>query len=124
MQAAGVHADANRYAAVRASERRALSPRLSQVAGIETQSLDAGFEGREGISRGVDVGDDRHRRTRTIWASPSAAATSLHVQARCRRPRPRARRSAERPFDVAVFVVVIDWTRSRVAATLTAPTAI
>ena len=66
VQAAGVHADADRHAAVLrlgGDELDLLG--LAQVAGVESQTLHAGLEGRERhLDVEVDVGHDRHRRAR------------------------------------------------------------
>src|ERR1039458_7478944 len=66
VQAAGVHADAYRYAAVTRLRGHQLDLfGFAQVAGIEAQPLDAGLEGGERhLDVEVDVRDDGHRRTR------------------------------------------------------------
>jgi len=96
VQAPGVHADADRHAAIPCLARdQSNLLGLSQVARIEAQPLHARLERGEGhLHVEVNVGHDRHRRARTIWARPSAASRSLQVQRTMSARPPRARRSA------------------------------
>src|SRR3546814_20232501 len=66
IEAAAVHADADRHAPVLGLHRHGLDvPGLADVPGVEAQAVDAGLQRLEGTAvLVVDVGADRHRRTR------------------------------------------------------------
>ena len=96
VEAAGVHADADRQAAVLRLARDELDVLgLADVAGVEPQPLDAGLHRgeREPVLE-VDVGDDRHRRAGHDLREPLGrgllVARAAHDVAARRR---RARRS-------------------------------
>ena len=114
VQRSGVHADADRDAAVLGLGRDELDLlRLAQVARVEAQALHAGLErGERHLEVEVDVGDDRHRRAGHDVGQPLGGlllvAGAAHDVGAGGRP---ARRSAASvPSTSAVLVVVIDCT--------------
>jgi hypothetical protein len=82
VERAAVHPDADGHPPVAALGGHGLDVLgLADVAGVEAQPLHTCFERGQGHAvLVVDVGDDRHRRSRHDAGQPSAASSSLQVQ--------------------------------------------